>query len=60
MRSNVIRPTREELEERRRVILERIGLTAEELRARRDAYDLAGDEFATVIELEEIDFLLGA
>ena len=60
MHSNVIQPSREELEERRRAILERIGLTEDELRARRDLYDLAGNEFGVLMELEEIDFLLGA
>ena len=59
MPQNVLRPTREELEARRQSILNRLGLTAEELRARRDAHMLTGEEFEVLTELEEIDFLLG-
>ncbi|WP_041256699.1 hypothetical protein [Frankia sp. EAN1pec] len=60
MPPNVIQPTHDELTERRQEILRRVGLTAEQLRARRDEYNLAGDEFEALTELEEIDFLLGA
>lgn len=59
MAPNVIPASRDDLEARRRVVLDRVGTTLDDLRSRRDAYSLTGEEEA-LTELEEIEFLLGA
>jgi hypothetical protein len=59
-KDNLVRPTREQLEAKRAALLAELGTTAEELRARRKAADLSGDEHRAVIELDELDFLLGS
>ncbi|MBL0888146.1 hypothetical protein HGK34_17955 [Myceligenerans sp. I2] len=53
-----IKVTREELEERRRVILERLGISIETLRHRASYESLSGDEWEAIDELREIGFLL--
>lgn len=49
--------TLSDLEERRREILERLGMTYEELAAKAAARSLVGDEWAAWEALREIDFL---
>ena len=51
--------TREELLERRRAVLERLGTSYEELASRADRRALVGDEWSAWDELQEIDFLVG-
>jgi hypothetical protein len=53
-----IRVTRDELLERRRRILLRLGLSIDELRGRSKYGTLSGEEWEAVSELEEIGFLL--
>jgi hypothetical protein len=59
MAPNVMPVTREELLVRREALLSRVGLTREALAERADTYSLSGDEFETLTEIEEIEFLLG-
>jgi hypothetical protein len=49
--------TLSQLDERRREILERIGMTYDELAAKAAARSLVGDEWAAWEALREIDFL---
>jgi hypothetical protein len=49
--------TNGELDERRQAILNRVGLTYEELAQRATARSLAGEEWAAWDEIREIDFL---
>jgi hypothetical protein len=49
--------TLSELNERRRGILERLGMTYQELAEKAAARSLVGDEWAAWEELREIDFL---
>lgn len=49
--------TLSELDERRRGILERLGMTYEELADKATARSLVGNEWAAWEELREIDFL---
>lgn len=51
--------SRDDLIERRRAILERLGLTYEELLARAEAGMLVGDEYEALDDLKDIAFLLG-
>ena len=60
MSPNVIAPSREELEARRNQLLRRAGQSLEQLRQRRDLFNLTGEEWETLTELEEIEFLLAA
>lgn len=53
-----IRVTRDELHERRRLVLLRLGLSIGELRDRSKYGTLSGEEWEAVSELEEIGFLL--
>jgi len=46
-----------ELNERRRAILGRVGMSYEELAAKAAARSLVGDEWAAWEEIREIDFL---
>lgn len=48
-----------ELRQRREAVLERAGMPEDVLRARADQYLLTPEFAALVIELDEIDFLLG-
>jgi hypothetical protein len=59
MAPNVMPVTREELLARRDALLSRVGLTREALAERANTYSLSGDEFETLTEIEEIEFLLG-
>ena len=58
MSPKVISASRGELEERRAVILGRLDTTLDSLRRKAEEFSLVGDEWATLEELEEIDFLL--
>lgn len=49
---------RADLEERRKAVLEHLGLTREELRVRAETYSLTGEEWEALTEVEEIEFLL--
>lgn len=51
--------SREDLLERRRTLLERLGTTHEELARRAEHGSLIGEEWAVWDELREIAFLLG-
>lgn len=51
--------SREELLRRRRELLDRLGVTAEELHARAANGSLVGDEWAAWDRLRDIEFLLG-
>ncbi len=46
------------LESRRAEILDRLGMTYEELAAKADAYSLVGHEWGAWNEIREIEFLL--
>jgi hypothetical protein len=58
-RSAVIHVERRELVERRNEILARVGVSASELKARAERYELTPEEWAALEELREIAFLLG-
>ena len=49
----------DELRKRRATILERLGVSFDELRERAERYALAGDEHEAWEQLESISFLLG-
>jgi hypothetical protein len=49
--------TLEELNRRRKVILDRVGMSYEELAAKAAAGSLIGDEWTAWDEIREIDFL---
>lgn len=49
----------DELRKRRATILERLGVSSEELRERAERYALVGDEHEAWEQLESIAFLLG-
>jgi hypothetical protein len=49
--------TLEELEERRKAILSRVGMSYTELAQKARAHALVGDEWAAWDEIREIDFL---
>ena len=49
----------DELRKRRATILERLGVSVEELRERAERYTLVGDEHEAWEQLESIAFLLG-
>lgn len=49
----------DELRARRRAILDKLGLTIEELRSRAESYALVGEEHEAWEQLESIAFLLG-
>ena len=49
--------TLEQLEERRAEILNRLGMSYEELAAKADQRSLSGDEWTAWEEIREIDFL---
>jgi len=51
--------TAAELEERRRVILDKIQMTVAEIKARADAGSLVGDEWSAWDDLRDISYLLG-
>lgn len=51
--------TRPQLQERRRTVLTRVDISERELRQRAADHVLTPEERDVVIELEEIDFLLG-
>jgi hypothetical protein len=51
--------SREDLLERRRELLDRLGLTAKELHRRATNGSLVGDEWAAWDRLRDIEFLLG-
>jgi hypothetical protein len=55
----VLTRTREQLEERRRSVLERTRVSEEELRRRAASYQLSVEEADALREIDEIDFLLG-
>jgi hypothetical protein len=52
------RPTRSDLEERRRAILARLGLTDEELKQKADQGGLVGHEWSAWAEILDIEYLL--
>lgn len=56
----VTRPTRKELEERRREILRHVGMTRDELKLKAATGRLVGDEWSAWAEIGEIDYLLAA
>ncbi|WP_193048202.1 hypothetical protein [Mycolicibacterium baixiangningiae] len=51
--------TDDELRARRRAILDKLGMSFEELRDRANSYALAGEEHEAWEQLESIAFLLG-
>ncbi|MCL6551149.1 MAG: hypothetical protein K6T37_09080 [Acidothermus cellulolyticus] len=51
--------SRDELEQQRAEILQKLGITQEELRERVLSASLAGDEYRAVDDLRAIAFLLG-
>jgi hypothetical protein len=55
----VLTRTREQLEERRRSVLDRTRVSEEELRRRAASYQLSVEEADALREIDEIDFLLG-
>lgn len=55
----VVAPSRDELEEKRRAILARLGLTYEAFRDRAEAGSLVGEEWEAWEELQDVAFLLG-
>jgi hypothetical protein len=57
--SPVVTVTRSELEDRRRALLDELGLSLEEFEALADTRTLTGHEFDVKEELDEIAFLLG-
>lgn len=57
--SPVVTVTRSELEDRRRALLDEVGLSLEEFEALADTRTLTGHEFDVKEELDEIAFLLG-
>jgi hypothetical protein len=56
--SPVVTVTRSELEDRRRALLDELGLSLEEFEALADTRTLTGHEFDVKEELDEIAFLL--
>ncbi|MGH3797741.1 MAG: hypothetical protein ACRDSP_22955 [Pseudonocardiaceae bacterium] len=59
MTAELYEVTRQQLEERRSAVLERLDISEDELRQRAAGYVLTPEEREALIELEEIDFLLG-
>jgi hypothetical protein len=57
--SPVVTVTRSELEDRRRALLDELGLSLDEFEALADTRTLTGHEFDVKEELDEIAFLLG-
>ena len=57
--SQVFEVSREELEDRRRAILARLGTSLDDLRARAESGALVGEEWDALQELRDIAFLLG-
>ena len=57
--SPVVTVTRSELEDRRRALLDELGLSAEDFEALAETRTLTGHEFDVKEELDEIAFLLG-
>ena len=51
--------TEGEIEERRRALLDMVGMSEEELRERGEAYALSVREVGILTELDGLDFLLG-
>lgn len=51
--------SRDELLLRRRAVLERLGISYDELASRAEKRGLVGDEWSAWDELQEIDFLVG-
>lgn len=56
--TRIVEMSREELESRQKAILDKLGMTYEELAAKAKAHSLVADEWAAWEELREIDFLL--
>jgi hypothetical protein len=56
--SRVVQPTHEQLERRRRALLERLGGDFDKVNERAGRHDLEGDEWWAWEELRSIDFLL--
>jgi hypothetical protein len=56
----VMEPSREQLEERRARMLERVRMSRDELQAAADAGTLSGDEYWVWQDIRSIEFLLGA
>jgi len=54
---NVHEVSLQELNDRRTAILERLGMTYDDLAAKAEARSLIGDEWAAWEEIREIDFL---
>jgi hypothetical protein len=59
MSPRVLEPSREELEERRHRLLERLAMTREEAQAAAAAGVLVGDQLWLWEDLRSIEFLLG-
>ena len=57
--THVTEVTTRNLNARRKAILQRIGMSYEELEAKAATRSLVGDEWAAWEEIREIDFLLG-
>lgn len=57
--SPVVTETRSDLEERRRALLDELGLSLEDFEALAETRTLTGREFDVKEELDEIAFLLG-
>jgi hypothetical protein len=53
-------PSREQLEERRARMLERVRMSRDELQSAADAGTLSGDEYWVWQDIRSIEFLLGA
>lgn len=56
--SRVHQLSRDDLERRRREILDQLGVTYSELASRAEGYSLVGDEWSAWEEIKSIDFLL--
>jgi hypothetical protein len=52
-------PTREQVHAQRAEILDRLGVTADELARRAEAGELVGEEWLAWAEVEELGYLLG-
>lgn len=59
MSPRVLEPSREELEARRQRLLERAGMSRDELEAAATAGTLRGDQFWVWEDIRSIEFLLG-
>lgn len=60
MSPRVLEPSREELEARRMRLLDRLGMTRDELERAAGSGALTGDQYWLLEDIRSIEFLLGA